>query len=361
VVSSGVSVAEQRLSLAVAAAELGSWTWDMASGTTTWDPRLEEMHGLAPGGFGGTFEDWVAALHPGDRDECIARVNAALADPGPYVLIHRTTWSDGSVHTVECRGMVLVDADGQPTGTTGVALDVTGREQLVQTLQQSLLPTMLPRAPGLTVATRYRAAESTTAIGGDWYAAIALPGGRLGIGIGDVAGHGLGAVADMAAARFSLRALALNEARPDVVMEQLNEVVRVFEGDAMITALYGVLDASECTWSYASAGHVPAALRDPDGTTRFLDAPPDPPLGTARAFRARQVSVVTGSTLLLYTDGLIERRRESMTEGFSRLRRAVAQGPADPESLCDYVLDQLLEDRANADDVAIVAVTFDGP
>src|SRR3954471_19443611 len=116
----------------------------MASGSTTWDERLEEMHGLAPGGFGGTFEDWVAALHPDDREACIARVSQALEDPAPYILLHRTTWRDGSVHSIECRGTVLVDEDGRPTVTTGVALDVTGREELVQTFQQSLLPTALP-------------------------------------------------------------------------------------------------------------------------------------------------------------------------------------------------------------------------
>ena len=76
-------LAEQRLALAVDAARLGSWMWDMKSGVTTWDERLEEMHGLAPGGFGGTFEDWVAALHPDDRATCIARVEQALASPVP--------------------------------------------------------------------------------------------------------------------------------------------------------------------------------------------------------------------------------------------------------------------------------------
>ena len=77
------SVAELRLALAIEAAQLGSWIWDMASGTTTWDARLEEMHGLPLGGFGGTFDDWVAALHPLDRSECIALVEAALVNPGP--------------------------------------------------------------------------------------------------------------------------------------------------------------------------------------------------------------------------------------------------------------------------------------
>lgn len=349
-------LAEQRLALAVEAARLGSWTWDMASGVTTWDSRLEEMHGLPPGGFGGTFADWVAVLHPDDRETCIATVNDALAAPGPYILRHRTTWRDGSVHMIECRGTVLVDDDGQPTGTTGVAIDVTSRERLVDTLQQALLPRALPVAPGTAVAARYRPAETNTEMGGDWYAVVALPDGCLGVAIGDVAGHGLDAVADMAAARFSLRALALTERRPEVVLDRLNQVVRVFEGDTMITALYGVLDPSDNTWTYASAGHVPAVLCRSDGTTRLLDECLDPPLGIATGFSARQEVLTPGDTLLLYTDGLVERRVQGIDLDW--LRRACEQGPTEPESLCDHVLDALLGDSANTDDVAVVAVNL---
>ena len=358
--ASAMTVAEQRLALAVEAARLGSWTWDMAAGTTTWDERLEEMHGLPPGGFGGTFEDWVAALHPDDREACIARVSEALEHPSPYVLLHRTTWPDGSLHSIECRGTVLVDLDGRPTGTTGVAIDVTGREELVQTLQQSLLPAALPQVPGVTLTTRYRAAESRTPIGGDWYAAIALPGGRMGVAIGDVAGHGLDAVADMAAARFSLGALALIDPQPDVVLDRLNQVVRVFGKDALITALYGVLDPHAHTWTYASAGHLPALLRTADGATSFLDAPPDPPLGTADTFRLREVSIQDGSTLVLYTDGLIERRGESLAEGLRRLEKQSSQAPGEPEAFCDSLLDALPADEAVEDDIAILAVTLTG-
>ncbi len=357
--SSLASASEQRLALAVQAARLGSWTWDMASGETRWDERLEEMHGLPPGGFGGTFEDWVAALHPDDRETCIETVREALADPGPYALLHRTTWRDGSVHTIECRGTVLVDADGRPTGTTGVAIDVTRREQVVQKLQQALLPQALPGVPGTTVATRYRAAEGRTEIGGDWYAVVAVRHARLGLAIGDVAGHGLEAVADMASARFGLRALALTEPQPEVVLDRLNHVVKVFEGDAMITALYGVIDPHEHTWTYASAGHVPGVLRLPDGTTSLLDQPCDPPLGIADSFRTRQVGVPAGSTLVLYTDGLIERRTRPITDGLVRLARACGDAPAEPEALCDFVLDALLGDGANEDDVAVVAVRVD--
>ena len=250
------SEAETRLALALEAAQLGTWTWDMAAGTTVWDTRLEQLHGLEPGGFGGTYEDWLAAVHPADRDECLARVEHALASPGPYLLLHRTTWPDGTVRWIECRGRVTVDGAGAPTGTIGVAIDVTEREDhgavvaeqleqeqcIVAALQQALLPSELPTVPGVSVAARYVPASGPAEIGGDWYAVVPLAGRALGLGIGDVAGHGLGAVADMANARFSVRALALTETEPECVLDRLDEVVRVFDDNVLITALYGIVD-----------------------------------------------------------------------------------------------------------------------
>jgi len=367
------SLADQRLALALEAAQLGTWTWTMATATTTWDERLEELHGLKPGEFGGTFEDWVAALHPEDRAECLARVEHALANPGPYVLQHRTIWADGSVHHLECRGMVLVDEAGEPTGTTGVAIDVTDRQrheaavtealmhqhEVVDTLQQALLPAALPQVRGTKLAARYLAAETSAAVGGDWYAVLALPEDRLGLGIGDVAGHGLYAVADMAAVRFSLRALALTEPAPEVVLARLNEVVRVFESDTMITAIYGVLDSRSREWTYATAGHCPALIRDRHGNTRLADERCDPPLGVAGAFRRHSTRVDAGSTLVLYTDGLIERRGELITTGLERLQEACHEGPADPDALCDYLSDVMFRDAAPRDDVAMLIVSIE--
>jgi hypothetical protein len=368
------SLLDQRLALALEAARLGTWTWDMASGTSTWDVRLEELHGLAPGGFGGTFEDWVASLYPDDRPECLARVERALANPGPYILLHRTIWPDGSIHHIECRGTVTTDANGAPTGTIGVAIDVTDREhqkadttaalarerELAEILQQALLPTSLPEVPGTTIAALYVAAQSGMAVGGDWYAALPLSDGRLGLAIGDVAGHGLEAVADMAAARFSLRALALTDpVAPEAVLSRLNEVVRVFDADAMITALFGVLDPAAHTWTYSSAGHCPVLLRMPDGTTRWLDEPSDPPLGVASTFRRRTTRVAPGSTLVFYTDGLVERRTESIVLGMDRLRRACESGPGAADALCTHLSEVMLADGFATDDVAIVVVTVE--
>jgi phosphoserine phosphatase RsbU/P len=366
------SITDQRLALALEAARLGTWTWDMAAGTTTWDVRLEELHGLPPGGFGGTFEDWLTSLHPDDRAECLERVEKALAEPGPYVLLHRTIWADGSVHHIECRGTVLVDDTGAPIGTTGVAIDVSERElhkavttealarerELVNVFQQALLPAALPKIHGTTLAARYIAAEGPSVVGGDWYAVLPLPDGRLGVAIGDVAGHGLDAVADMAAVRFSLRALALSEPAPDRVLERLNQVVNVFESDTMITALYGVLDPKSRIWTYACAGHCPALVRAADGTTVWLDEQCDAPLGVATSFARHHAEIGPGATLVLYTDGLIERRTESIDKGLERLERACREGPADPDGLCDYLSEVMLRESSVEDDVALVVVSL---
>ena len=367
------TVAEDRLALALEAAELGTWTWDMASGCTIWDARLEAMHGLAPGGFGGTYDDWLEALYPDDRAECVERVERALADPGPYILLHRTAWPDGSLHWIECRGCVTVDGAGAPTGTIGVALDVTARKQadaavarereqehdLVDGLQQVLLPAALPTVPGVSVAARYRAAVGPILVGGDWYAVVPLPNGCVGLAIGDVAGHGLAAVADMADARFSLRALALGEPAPERVLTRLNQIMHLFEdADTMITALYGVLDPQARTWSFASAGHYPPVLRRADGTASLMNGTGEPPLGVETEYTRHEAQLAPGASLILYTDGLIERRSEPVTEGLDRLVAACARGSRDPERLCDELLHQLVAVDGNADDVAIVVATL---
>lgn len=369
------SVAEQRLLLALEAAELGTWTWDMASASTVWDVRLEALHGLPPGGFGGTFDDWVAALYPEDRPECIRRVERALADPGPYVLLHRCIWPDGAIHWIECRGRVTVDGDGAPTGTIGVAMDVTAREQhaaavvreleegqdLVESLQRAILPTALPSVPGVTLAIRYAATAGPTVVGGDWYAAVPLPDGRLGLAIGDVAGHGLPAVADMADARFSLRALALGEPAPDMVLARLNQVVQLFEDDTFITALYGIIDPVRQTWSYTSAGHLPPVLRLADGTTTVLPTTGQPPLGLSADYECFETPLPAGATIVLYTDGLVERRGESMETGLQRLAAACRNGSSDPEELCDDLLNLLLDEHSNHDDAALLVAKLAAP
>jgi PAS domain S-box-containing protein len=358
----------ERLELALEAANLGTWIWDIASGVTTWDTRLEAMHGMAPDTFGGTFEDWRASIHPDDRAECTARVQHALADPGPYVLLHRSAWPDGSVHWLECRGRVLTDDDGTPTGTVGVVLDVTEREEreaalarriaedheLIQSVQRALLPVRMPQVEGIEFAARYEAAPGS-AIGGDWYAFVPLRGGRLGVAIGDVAGHGLSAVAEMAHIRFSLRSLSYLHDDPTDVLAELSELVRVFSPDTMVTALYGTLDARSGAFEFAVAGHPPPAICGPD-SCELVEVRSDPPLGLGEVYERHTLTLERDQTLVAFTDGLLERRSEAISLSLQRLTATCAPGPRQPDALCDYLMRKMLADLPNDDDAAVVAI-----
>jgi hypothetical protein len=358
----------ERLALALEAGDLGTWTWDARTGATVWDARLEGMHALEPGTFGGSFAAWLDAVHPDDRAACVARVEAALAHPGPYTLLYRTVRPDDSVRWLEGRGIVLTDHDGTPTGTIGVVLDVSEREErqaalarrvaedsrLIQNVQRALLPVRMPRIDGTEFAARYEAAPGS-AIGGDWYAFVPLREGRLGVAVGDVAGHGLSAVAEMASIRFSLRSLAYFHDDPTEVLAQLSELVRVFSPDTMITALYGTLDPRSGCFEYALAGHFPPALCGPD-SCELVDAPADPPLGLGEEYHRQELTLPPGTTLLAFTDGILERRTEPISAGLERLAETCATGPRAPGPLCEHVMHEMLDDLANDDDAAVVAV-----
>ncbi len=117
----------EHLQLALQAGGLGTFRWDMASGATEWDAKLEALFGLGPGEFAGTFDAYVALLHPDDVDSILATVEHAVATKGQYTVEHRTVWTDGSVHWLHGAGQVTLDADGNVTGTIGCVGDVTER------------------------------------------------------------------------------------------------------------------------------------------------------------------------------------------------------------------------------------------
>jgi PAS domain S-box-containing protein len=361
----------ERLELALEVGNLGTWTWDLESGRTAWDARLEAMNGMAPGTFGGTFDDWQASIHPDDRADCVERVQRALADPGDYQLLHRSEWPDGSLHWLECRGRVLTDESGAPTGTVGVALDVTQREErqaalarriaedhrLIQSVQRALLPVRMPSVDGVEFAARYEGAPGS-AIGGDWYAFVPLRGDRLGVAIGDVAGHGLSAVAEMAHIRFSLRSLSYLHDDPSEVLAELSELVSVFSPDTMVTALYGTLDPHSGCFEYALAGHFPPAVCGA-GTCEMPEVRADPPLGLGDEYHLHRLALAPDETLVAFTDGILERRSEPITVSIDRLRSTAADGPRAPDALCEHLMREMLADLPNDDDAAVVAVRLD--
>lgn len=129
---------EQRLRLAHQAARLGTWQWDIASGTNIWDERLEAIFGLPPGGFDGTFEAWLGMIHVDDQPQVMEIVNRAMEDRSSYVLHNRVVWPDGSVHAIEAWGQVTTDAAGEPTGTIGCVRDVTEEVEARAALARAL-------------------------------------------------------------------------------------------------------------------------------------------------------------------------------------------------------------------------------
>ncbi len=230
---------------------------------------------------------------------------------------------------------------------------------LAEVLQDHLLPEQLPRIPGLEMAARYRPSERVAQVGGDWYDAILLPDGRLGLVIGDVVGHGIQAAALMAELRAALRAYAIAETRsPARVVGLLNALFSATHRRMVATLLYMIVDAEGTRVRFASAGHPPPLLAGAGGEPRFLEHPASAPLGVTphTPYTDVEGELAAGDTLLLYTDGLVERRGEPIDDGLERLAGSLAGAPAELERLCAHVLRRADGGAGLEDDTALVAV-----
>lgn len=228
--------------------------------------------------------------------------------------------------------------------------------EIAETLQRSLLPERLPETPGVAVAGRYLPGGAGT-VGGDWYDVLTLADGRLGLAMGDVVGHGIAAATAMGQLRSALRAYAVEGADPAAVLDRLSRATRQLDADAMATLLYLVFDPTSGTVRYSGAGHPPPLLVPPDAAPRYLREGRSVPLGVAGGrYTDGEASLEDGALLVLYTDGLVERRGLSIADGLERLERVVADGPREPEALCDHVLGTLLDDEGTDDDVALLVL-----
>ncbi|HYZ80905.1 MAG TPA: SpoIIE family protein phosphatase [Solirubrobacteraceae bacterium] len=236
--------------------------------------------------------------------------------------------------------------------------------QLVETLQRSLLPDRLPHHPRLELAARYLPSGLAPQIGGDWYDALELDRDRTAVMIGDVVGHGVRAATTMSELRNALRAFAVEGHSPGEALHQLDRVVHATFGPGMIaTVLFLIIDASRGMVRLSRAGHPPPALRTAAGEIRFLETGSTLPLGIDDRVSAEEAEyhLAPGDTLLLFTDGLVERRRESINTGFDRLRDAFTNAPAEVEPLCDFVLERTVSEQASHDDIAVLALRMLGP
>lgn len=223
-------------------------------------------------------------------------------------------------------------------------------------LQDSLLPGLLPIPDGWELAARY-VPGAGSGVGGDWYDVFELPGRRIGVVIGDVVGGGLPAAIVMGRLRSALRAYALEFADPAEVLGKLDRKASHFEAHTMATVGYAVIDTATQRMDLALAGHLPPVIAVPGQAARFVDAPVDPPIGYGLAVTGRRgvsFDVPPGALIVLYTDGLVERRGMDLDDRLEKLRGVAS--PVSPEAACVRIMAALVGDQPATDDIALVTI-----
>jgi anti-sigma regulatory factor (Ser/Thr protein kinase)/putative methionine-R-sulfoxide reductase with GAF domain len=302
--------------------------------------------------------DHAEILNPILRDKGIRSLLGAplIVDGNAIGVLHVGTLKPRRFNHEDAALLQFVGARAAPVIERARLYEALDREHRgAVALQRSLLPEVIPEIVGVDVAARYLPARDE--VGGDWYDVIELPVGLVGLAIGDVAGHGVRAAALMGQLRVALRAYALDGYSPAETLKRLDRLLHTIRGEGMATAAYALLDPLSGSLRLASAGHPPAVVVSADGHAGLLEGTPAPPLGTLPfgSYAELEATIGPGETLMLYTDGLIERRREPLTMGLERLRTH-ASVVAPPEALCQRVLERLVPPGGADDDVAIVVV-----
>ncbi|MFF0221903.1 SpoIIE family protein phosphatase [Streptomyces sp. NPDC004629] len=275
---------------------------------------------------------------------------------------------DGRSYTFTCTPAA---ENGDGAGVLVFATDVTDHAEAAErlraserrqretavTLQRSLLPQELEQPDDLRIAATYQPGGTEAAVGGDWYDVITLGGGRTALVIGDVMGRGVRAAAVMGQLRTAVRAYARLDLPPHEVLQLLDGLATEIDANQIATCAYAVHDPNEGRLVYASAGHLPILVRDESGTVLRTDEPTGPPLGTGGWIHTSgSVPLGPGSTAVLYTDGLVERRDEDLDEGIAALEHALAGATGTPQVICDRLVRSAGLTADHDDDVAVLVL-----
>ncbi|MFF5337883.1 SpoIIE family protein phosphatase [Streptomyces sp. NPDC013181] len=279
--------------------------------------------------------------------------------------------TDGRSYTVTCTPVRPDEEKGRDSGVLVYAADVTDHAEAAErlrasegrhretavTLQRSLLPQELEQPDDLRIAATYQPGGTDAAVGGDWYDVITLGAGRTALVIGDVMGRGVRAAAVMGQLRTAVRAYARLDLPPHEVLQLLDGLAAEIDASQIATCAYAVHDPNEGRLVYASAGHLPILVREEDGTVHRAEDPIGPPLGTGGWLHTSgTIPLPPGSTAVLYTDGLVERRGEDIDEGVAALERALSGARGAPQVVCDRLIRSLNVTAEHDDDVAVLVV-----
>jgi PAS domain S-box-containing protein len=229
------------------------------------------------------------------------------------------------------------------------------------TLQRSLLPASLPDVPGLEFAARYEPAAPGMEVGGDWYEVVETADGRVGVMIGDVAGRGIRAASIMGRVRPALRGFVADGHSPDESIRRLDALIKESDRPELTTVFQLLYDPETATAEYVRAGHPPALIRLPDGSVTELRGGGSPPVGILAdvEFSVHQAELPPGSLLLLYTDGLIERRGDDLNTALEKLKGRLAAGPEGAQACLEQLADEYGTEQV-PDDVAMLAMAVAG-
>ncbi|MFI1785341.1 ATP-binding SpoIIE family protein phosphatase [Streptomyces rubiginosohelvolus] len=299
-----------------------------------------------------------------DRLSVLPLLDQVLRSGTPRTVKSRRT-AEGGSYTVTCTpiagedGVLVYAADVTDHAEAAERLRTSERRhrETAVTLQRSLLPQELEQPDDLRIAATYQPGGTDAAVGGDWYDVITLGAGRTALVIGDVMGRGVRAAAVMGQLRTAVRAYARLDLPPHEVIQLLDVLAAEIDASQIATCVYAVHDPNEGQLVYASAGHLPILVRDEDGTVHRAADPTGPPLGTGGwVHTSGTIALPPGSTAVLYTDGLVERRSEDIDEGVASLARALSGAKGSPQVVCDRLIRSLGVTAEHDDDVAVLVV-----